>query len=122
MQQHWPFFGGLRTGTFDVENPTKEEAAWGLAVQDLSPQLAEQLGLDTEERGVVVSDVAPGSPAAEAGLREGDLIKEVNRHSIQNLADYTLITEKAKKGESLVLLIKRDVSAFYTVLKPASEQ
>jgi len=91
-------------------------------VEDLTPQLAEGLGLDTGERGVVVSNVEPGSPAAEAGLRQGDLIKEVNRGPIQNLDDYTRMTEKAKKGESVVLLIERGVSTFYVVLKPASQE
>jgi serine protease Do len=102
--------------------PEQEKTAWGLSVEDLTPQLAESLGLDTGERGVVVSDIEPGSPAAEAGLRQGDLIKEVNRRPIQNLDDYTRTTEKAKKGESVVLLIKRGGSTLYVVLKPASEK
>jgi serine protease Do len=102
--------------------PEQEKTAWGLSVEDLAPQLAESLGLDTGERGVVVSDIEPGSPAAEAGLRQGDLIKEVNRRPIQNLDDYTRTTEKAKKGESVVLLIKRGGSTLYVVLKPASEE
>jgi serine protease Do len=102
--------------------PEQEKTAWGLSVEDLTPQLAESLGLDTGERGVVVSDIEPGSPAAEAGLRQGDLIKEVNRRPIQNLDDYTRTTEKAKKGESVVLLIKRGGSTLYVVLKPASEE
>lgn len=55
-------------------------------------------------------------------MRQGDLIKEVNRGPILNLDDYTRMTEKAKKGESVVLLIKRGVSTFYVVLKPASQE
>src|SRR5262249_32623867 len=51
----------------------------GLAVQTLTPELAENLNLDKGLKGVVVTQVEPGGPAAEAGLRRGDVILEVNR-------------------------------------------
>src|SRR4030095_5701265 len=51
----------------------------GLAVQTLTPELADNLSLDKSLKGVVVTQVEPGGPAAEAGLRRGDVILEVNR-------------------------------------------
>ncbi len=102
--------------------PEQGKTTWGLSVEDLTPQLAEGLGLDTGEQGVVITGVEPGSSAAEAGLRQGDLIKEVDRHPIQNFVDYNRVTEKVGKDESVVLLIRRGASTFYVVLKPASKE
>jgi len=96
----------------------KKESAWGLTVQNLTPELAQRFGWSEGEKGVVISGIQPGSPGAEAKLRTGDLVKEVNRHKIQNLRDYKQALEKTKKGESLLLLVKRGENTFYVALKP----
>jgi len=95
--------------------------AWGLTVQDITPELAQQLGLNPDEKGVVISGVSPGSPAEEAGLRTGDVVKEVNRQEIHNLNDYNQAIEKAKQDKSLLLVIKRDGSTHFVVLKSVSK-
>jgi serine protease Do len=94
----------------------EEGSDWGMMVQELTPQLAQQLGLDPETTGVVISNIKEGSPAAEAGLRPGDLITEVNRVAVNNLDDYQQALQKVKKGDHLLLLIKRATGSFYTVL------
>jgi serine protease Do len=94
----------------------EEQSDWGMAVQELTPQLAKQLGLEPGTSGVVISNIKEGSPAAEAGLRPGDLITEVNRTAINNLSDYQRALQKVKKGDNLLLLIKRAAGSFYTVL------
>ena len=99
----------------------KEETSWGIAVQDLTPQLARQLGLEPGATGVVISDIKDGSPAAEAGLQPGDLISEVNRTAVKNLNDYQQALKRVKKGENLLLLVKRDGGALYVVLTPVSK-
>ncbi len=101
--------------------PVKKESVWGLTVQNLTPELAQRFGWDENEQGVVISGVQPGSPAGEARLRSGDLIKEMNRQKIQNLKDYNQAIAKMKKGESLLLLVKRGDKTFYTALKPSAE-
>jgi serine protease Do len=98
----------------------KKESTWGLTVQNLTPELAQRFEWDQNEYGVVISNVQQGSPAAEAKLRPGDLIKEVNRQKIQNLKDYNQAVQKAKKGESLLLLVKRGERTFYVPLKAPS--
>jgi serine protease Do len=103
----------------ETPTPAKKESAWGLTVQNLTPELAQRFGWDENEKGVIISEVQPGSPGGEAKLRPGDLIKEVNRQKIQNLRDYTQTTQKTKKGESLLLLIKRGQNTFYAALKPS---
>ena len=97
----------------------EEKSDWGMSVQELTPQLAQQLGLEPGTTGVVISNVDEGGPAAAAGLRPGDLITEVNRTAIKNLNDYQQALQKVKKGENLLLLIKRAGGSFYTVLTPS---
>jgi S1-C subfamily serine protease len=72
---------------------------------------------------VVISNIQEGSPAAEAGLRPGDLITEVNRAAVNNLNDYQRELQKVKKGENLLLLVKRAAGSFYIVLtSPAKDK
>ena len=115
----------LTIGTMPSEEQTavapKEEISWGMAVQELTPQLARQLGLESGSTGVLISDIKDGSPAAEAGLQPGDLISEVNRTAIKNLNDYQQALKKVKNGENLLLLVKRGSGALYVVLTPVSK-
>ena len=99
----------------------EKASGWGLTVQDITPDLAQQLGLNPGEKGVVISGVEPGSPAVEAGLRPSDVVKEVNRQEIHNLNDYNLSIEKAKQDKSLLLAIKRGGSTHFVVLKSVSK-
>jgi serine protease Do len=92
-----------------------------MAVQELTPQLARQLGLEPGATGVVISDIKDGSPAAEAGLQPGDLISEVNRTAVKNLNDYQQALRQAESGENLLLLVKRGSGALYVVLTPFSK-
>lgn len=94
---------------------TKSSEQAGLTVQDLTPEIARQLGFEGEE-GAIVSDVEAGSPAASAGLRRGDLIKEVNRQPITSLKDYNEAMKSVGKDESFLLLIKRGDNTFYAVV------
>ncbi|WP_309895653.1 trypsin-like peptidase domain-containing protein [Archangium sp.] len=66
----------------------KVRPAWvGLETQDLSPRLSRQLGWD-RTYGVVVSDVEPGSPADQAGIRRGDVLAEMGGSRISDSEDY----------------------------------
>ena len=112
----------LSTGTMPSEEQTitspAEQTSWGMTVQELTPPLAQQLGLEPGTTGVVISDIKQGSPAAEAGLRPGDLIMEVNRKGINKLNDYQQALKQVKKGGNLLLLVQRGSGAFYAVLTP----
>ena len=68
-----------------------------MAVQELTPQLTGQLGLEPGTTAVVISDIETGNPASEAGLRPGDIIKEMNRKEIENLDDYRKALNQARK-------------------------
>ncbi|MFP5212607.1 MAG: PDZ domain-containing protein, partial [Acidobacteriota bacterium] len=81
--------------------------------------LAQRFGLDDSERGIIVSEAT--GDAAEAGIRTGDIIKEANKQKIQNVRDYNQIVQKLKKGDSLLLLVKRGQHTFYVPLKNSGQ-
>jgi len=99
-----------------AKEPEKGPAEFGLAVQDLSPDIAEQLGLDSTE-GVLITAVQPGSPADDAQLRRGDVILEVNRSPVKNVADLRTRLEAA--GDSALLLIRRGDATIFVPIKRA---
>jgi serine protease Do len=89
----------------------------GLVVMDLSREIIRQLGFNKEEKGVVVVKVEPGSPADEAEIKKGDIIKEINRREIENLATYNSVLKSLNEQESLLLFINRSGKRFYVILK-----
>ncbi|MEJ2100738.1 MAG: DegQ family serine endoprotease [Desulfobacterales bacterium] len=114
--------GTMPEGKLSMVSPKEQEQSnWGMSVQELTPQLAQQLGLEPGTTGVVISGVKDGSPAAAAGLHPGDLITEVNRKAVKNLNDYQQALQKVKKGDNLLLLIKRAAGSFYIVLTPSAD-
>lgn len=87
----------------------------GMTVQNLTPEIARQLGY-TGDRGVLVTSVMPGSSAYGAGIRRGDLVKEINRQPVKDSEDYGVILKNVKE-ESVLLLIRRGDMAHYVVLE-----
>lgn len=93
-------------------------ANWGLTVQDLTPEIAQQLGLESA-KGVLVSGVKPDSPAQEAGLQRGDLILEVNHKKVGTADDFASVAKAAQKDKkSALLLVQRGNATLYTVINP----
>lgn len=99
---------------------TRTEVKLGLDVQDLTPEFAEKFKLK-DTRGVLVTKVDRGSVAMVEGLREGDLIKEVNRSEVTSSSQFATAISKAKRGETVLLRVLRENRAFYVVLKPADK-
>ncbi|MDH3520644.1 MAG: Do family serine endopeptidase [Myxococcales bacterium] len=91
-------------------------ANWGMRVQDVTPDLADQLGLEHPE-GVVISAVDPSGPAAEAGVRRGDVILEVNREIVKNSEDLEAQLDGA--GERALLLLRRGDAQLYVPVNRA---
>ena len=97
---------------------TEEEAKqprYGITVQDLSPEIAAQLGLDDAE-GVLISRVEPGTPADEAGLRQRDVILEVNQERIRDRREFASALESADRGA--LFLVRRGDSEVFIAVKP----
>jgi len=88
---------------------------WGLQLQDITPDLARQLGSKSHS-GVVVAGVQPGSPAENANIQRGDIILEVNRHPVKSVGEVKELVSRDHK-DSLLLLIQREGNDLYVVLK-----
>lgn len=73
----------------------------------LSDETASRLGLDEEEKGVVVLDVVPGSPAAKAGLRHGDLITSFDGQEVRDPGVLRSRVRQGKAGAEVKLRVKR---------------
>jgi len=87
----------------------------GLTLQTLTPELAGQLGYQGEE-GVLVGSVEPGSPAARAGIQQGDLIREIDRRPVTTPGQARRLLEKSKDKIHL-LLISHGKASRYLALK-----
>ena len=89
-----------------------------LDVRELTSELATRFGLAANERGVVIAKIRQGSMAEESGLKEGDLLLEVNRQPTPTLKAYERAASKLGKGQAVLLLIKRQGRPFFVTLKP----
>jgi serine protease Do len=89
----------------------------GLELQELTPELAQRLGAKAG-KGVVVTEVRPGSPAARAGLAEGDVIREVNRKPVEALEDIDRgMGRSGSGGEQVLLRVERQGASRYVVVE-----
>jgi len=93
-----------------------EETKLGISVQQLSPEIAERLGAKGA-KGVVISDIDEGSPAEEAGLRRGDIIKEINRKAVGNMNEFRREMGKANLKKGILFLIQRGETTFFVTIK-----
>ena len=87
----------------------------GIEVTELTRELARKYRI-TETRGVLVTYVESESPAESAGIREGDIIIEVNRAAVDNLDEYYKAIEEALKRDKILFWIKRGRSSQFVVL------
>jgi serine protease Do len=98
------------------ESTPAQAAQLGLTLQNLTPDLAQRYGL-TQKEGVVIAGVEPGSPAAEVGLQEGDLVAEVNHKKVTKVGEFQAALDESKKAGSVLLLVKRKDASLFVVLQ-----
>ena len=90
-----------------IESGTVQRGFLGVNITDLDPDMAEAFGLDDTE-GALVEDAKKGLPAHEAGIRRGDVILEINRRKIMNVADLRLNVASTSPGTDVVVTVMRD--------------
>jgi serine protease Do len=113
----------MRIAELREEQPTlaatQEPEPLGLAVQELSPLLRDDLGLNKDLAGIMASQVEQGSVAEKAGVQPRDLILEVNRQEVHDVPSYRAALHKTGKGRDVLLLIRRGANTFFLTLKAA---
>jgi serine protease Do len=113
--------GEFHSGS-DVADNTPADAhqgaKFGLAVDELTPQVREQFNIPEQVNGALVSGVRPGSPAEEAGIAAGDIILEVNRHPATDLEKLSKEIHSLPAGKDVLLLVWSHGGASYRVLHP----
>ena len=88
----------------------------GLAVDDLSPRMRQQLGIPSEVHGVAVGSVRPGSPADDAGIIPGDVILEINRQPVTSAEQLIGVVHGNPDGKDILLLVWSKGGASYRVV------
>jgi len=91
------------------------ETLKGVSVGDIDTLAKSQLKLPDNVKGALVTAVDPNSAAYEAGLREGDVIQEINRKPVKNAGEAIAISEKLKGGTTLLRVWSNGGSHFVAV-------
>lgn len=87
----------------------------GIGVQPVTPEIVKRFNLPSGD-GVLISSVKPDSPAMMAGLKRGDIIKEVDRKPVHNVNEYTKLMRSTEKKDVVLLMIARGNSAIYVAI------
>ncbi len=96
----------LESEVEEGENQGEEKRDLGMTVDEITPSMAHQLGLN-DERGVVVVQVESNSPAEEAGIVRGDVIRAIDREPVNDVGTYKEKIRQHKKGDIILFHIKK---------------
>jgi serine protease Do len=107
-------------GKGDVAKPV-EIAGLGMKIAPVSQDLKDKYQLSGEQKGVVITDVAPGGAAADKGLKPGDVIMEVQQNEVGSPADVQKRVDAARKADRkfVLMLIQRQDGVQYVPLSLA---
>ena len=107
-----------QSGKADANSATKSPSPeLGFAVQELTPEMAQRLGYETTQSGIVITVVKPDSPAFNGGLRAGMMIVEMNRQSINSMADFQRGTRDISTEDGVLLLVRTPQGSRYLFLQ-----
>ena len=99
------------------EGPAGNER-FGLTLQSLTAETASRYGLEADDQGLLVTRVDNTSQAATAGIRQGDLIQEVNRQPVRTFVEFNSAIQRSGSRPALVL-VKRRTAVIYVTLRSA---
>jgi serine protease Do len=102
-------------------NATDKGSLQGVGVADVDSQAREQFKIPEDVKGAVVTDVAPNSASAEAGLKPGDVITEINHHAVADANDAVKLTEHSTSNKMTLLRIWRDGGSSYVVVDESNK-
>jgi serine protease Do len=97
---------GSQLGLEDEQGESAEpqESKLGVTVDNITPQVAERMQIPS--KGVIVTDVKPGSFADDVGLQRGLVILEVNKQATNSVAEFNRVTGQFKSGQDVVFLVR----------------
>jgi serine protease Do len=109
--------GELTNQQAEAESGEEGGETWGLSVANLTAETRRQFQLEGDQHGVVVTNVASGSPAELAGIQPGDVIEEVDRQKVNSVKAFKKALVAAKEQETLLLLVRRDGHQTFVALR-----
>jgi serine protease Do len=98
--------------------PEKTTVFGGVAVADITDDIRSALNLSKDIQGAVIAQIDADSPAAKSGLREGDVIQEVNKQPVKNAKDLVVISKKLKPTEKILMRVYSQGRSGYVALEP----
>jgi serine protease Do len=87
-------------------------------LEDLTPDVRQQLQAGNDVHGAVIQQVTPGSPADNAGLQQGEVITEVNRQPVHSAADVQKALSSVPKDSDALVLVWSNAGSTFLVLHP----
>ncbi len=110
--------GGPEASPEESAQPEKTTVFAGVAVADITNEIRSALNLPKEIEGPVIAEIDADSPAGKAGLREGDVIQEVNKQRVRNAKDLVAITKTLKPDEKILIRVYSQGRSGYVALQP----
>jgi serine protease Do len=102
----------------ETTQPEKTKIFGGVVVADITGDVRTALNLPEELQGAVIVELDSSSPAAQAGLRVGDVIQEVNKQPIKNAKDLVALSKKLKPNEKVLMRVYSQGRSGYIALEP----
>ncbi|MFW6139668.1 MAG: DegQ family serine endoprotease, partial [Spirochaetota bacterium] len=80
----------------------------GVQIQDVTKEMAQSMGLDKDFEGVIIADVMPDTPAAQAGVKQGDIVLRYNGKKVSNVTGLRNMVAETSPGEEVGITVLRD--------------
>jgi serine protease Do len=109
---------GVEASPEEGAQPEKTTVFGGVAVTDVTDDVRTAINLPKDVQGAVIAEIDTDSPAAKAGLHEGDVIQEVNKQSVKNARDLVAISKKLKPNEKILIRVYSQGRSGYVALEP----
>jgi serine protease Do len=98
--------------------PEKDTVFGRVAVADITDDIRNVLNLSKDIKGAVIAEIDSDSSAAKAGLREGDVIQEVNKQPVRNAKELVSISKKLKPNEKILIRVWSQGRSGFVALEP----
>ena len=109
---------GTEASTEESAQPEKATVFGGVAVADVTDEIRNALNLSKDVKGAVIAEIDAESSAAKAGLREGDVIQEVNKQPVKNAKDLVAISKRLKPNEKILIRVWSQGRSGFVALEP----